>query len=259
MVEVCSLASGSNGNSFFIKTGDDVFLVDAGISCKQVCLRLEQLRVRPDAVKGIFITHEHSDHTRGLRVFLKKYPVPVYVTTDTYRQLPDICNYSNLHFIKSKDEVAINKTLIRSLPKSHDAVDPCLFSFYFGGKKISVITDAGSICHNVVEAVQDADVLFLETNYDEQMLWDGEYPYNLKQRIAGDFGHLANDLAGTLVLNHAPVKLQHVFLSHLSENNNTPEKALTTFCSIIKNNDALQKVDTIVASRYQVSPKVILQ
>jgi len=261
MIELCSLSSGSNGNAFFIRTGTDVFLVDAGISCKQICLRLQQVRSHVKEIKGIFITHEHSDHIRGLEVLLKKFPMPVYMTEKTYNNSFLPIDEKNLCFITSKDTITIGNTEIQSLPKSHDAADPALFCFYYGGKKISIITDIGYACANVQEAVQDAHVVFLESNYDEEMLKNGFYPPFLKKRIAGKHGHLSNVMAGDVILNHAGWQLEYVFLSHLSENNNTPGLAMDTFQISIKERDDLEHLQTrtILTSRYEVSPVVRME
>lgn len=258
MIEVCSLSSGSNGNAIFVKTGGNAFLVDAGISCRQICLRLEQIQEDMNDIKGIFITHEHSDHVKGLSVFLKRFPMPVYVTEKTYKRINISIDASYLHFINSNDLITIDETTIQSLPKYHDAVEPTLFCFYYKNKKISIVTDVGKACEKVIEAVRDAHIVFLESNYDENMLWEGFYPFYLKKRIAGDFGHLSNAHAGSLILDHASPHLEYVFLSHLSENNNTPEMALNTFQSIIKERDDLSRVNTILTSRHGVSPRIRL-
>lgn len=256
MIKVCSLSSGSNGNAIFIKTGADCFLVDAGISCKQICLRLQQIESHMSHVKGIFITHEHSDHIRGLDVLLRKHPTPVYLTEETYENMPTIIDDELLHFIGPKDRITINETVIQALPKSHDAVEPLLFCFYYKGKKISVITDAGYGCDNVIAALREAHIVFLESNYDEEMLRTGFYPPYLKKRIAGSSGHLSNVTAGSLIRDHASPYLEYVFLSHLSENNNTPCLALETFLSIVKERDELKNLDTILTSRYAISKVV---
>jgi phosphoribosyl 1,2-cyclic phosphodiesterase len=256
MIEVCGLASGSNGNAFFIRTGADCFLVDAGISCKQICLRLQQIQHHIDEIKGIFITHEHSDHVRGLRVLLNKFPIPVYITKKTYKRLPDVIDEGQLHFIRSNDRISVNNTVIQSLPKNHDAVDPTLFSFYYKDKKISVVSDIGYACENVIEAIKDANIICLESNYDDTMLLEGEYPYFLKQRVAGEYGHLSNEMAGELILNHASPHLEYVLLSHLSENNNTPDIALQTFQSAVKERQDLGHLQTILTSRSSISPLV---
>lgn len=259
MIEVCGLASGSNGNAFFIKTGANCFLVDAGISCRQICLRLQQIGHHIDEIKGIFITHEHSDHIRGLRVLLNRFPVPVYITKKTYNKFPEAIDDRYLHFIESNDSITINNTVIQSLPKSHDAVDPSLFSFCFKNRKVSVVTDVGHVCDNVINAVQDSHILFLESNYDETMLWEGYYPYSLKQRVAGEYGHLSNAMAGDLILNHARQGLEYVFLSHLSENNNTPDIAMDTFQATIKKRNDLQHLQAILTSRHGISPVVEIE
>jgi phosphoribosyl 1,2-cyclic phosphodiesterase len=256
MIEVCGLASGSNGNAFFIRTGADCYLVDAGISCRQICLRLQQIQHHIDEINAIFITHEHSDHVRGLRVLLNKFSIPVYITEKTYRCLSHEIDDSQLHFIQSDTSTTINQTVIRSLPKNHDAVDPSLFIFYYKNKKISVITDSGQGCGNVIEAIKDANIVFLESNYDDTMLWEGFYPYSLKKRVAGEYGHLSNTAAGELILNHASPQLEYVLLSHLSENNNTPDIALQTFQSVIKERRDLRHLQTIVTSRSGISPVI---
>jgi len=259
MLELCSLASGSNGNCFYIKTGDECFLVDAGISRRQICMRLRAIGSDIENICGIFITHEHSDHIRGLRVLMNHHPTPVYITEQTYRRSGVFIAEDHLKFISSNDLLQINGTGIRSLPKSHDAVDPSLFCFYYKGKKVSVITDAGYACRNVIEAVRDAHVLFLETNYDDDMLEEGYYPYYLKERIRGKAGHMSNLHAAQLVIDHSGPQLSHVFLSHLSENNNSPQAALNTFLNAVKKRKDLAHLQTVVTSRYDVSAVVRLE
>jgi phosphoribosyl 1,2-cyclic phosphodiesterase len=256
MIEVCSLSSGSNGNCFYIRTGTDSFLVDAGISCRQVCQRLRCIGSDIENISAIFITHEHSDHTRGLRVLLKRFHIPVYITGKTYFRSRLEIDESCFRFFEANDRISINGTSVQSLSKSHDAIDPILFCFFYKGKKISIVTDIGHACENVVAAVRDAHILFLETNYDDVMLWQGYYPYYLKQRISGNHGHLSNVHAAELIARHASSQLTHVFLSHLSENNNTPEIALETFSSILKEREDLKHLNTLLTSRHEVSPLV---
>lgn len=259
MIEVCSLSSGSNGNCFYVRTGEERFLVDAGISCKQIRMRLNQVGTDISQITGIFITHEHSDHVRGLRVLLKQHPVPVYVTDKTYSRIDVDIDISLLRLIQSDDHISINGTLIRSLPKSHDAVDPALFCFHYSGRKIAVVTDAGHACANVIEAVKDADILFLESNYDDHMLQNGFYPYYLKTRIAGQQGHLSNTHAAELIKCHGSSRLTHLFLSHLSENNNRPELALQAFLPVIEQRQDLRKLKVLLTSRTNVSAIVKIE
>lgn len=254
MIEVCSLSSGSNGNCFYVRTGEERFLVDAGISCKQIRLRLDQVGSAVHEITGIFITHEHSDHVRGLRVLLKQHPVPVYITEQTYSRIGLDIDYSLLRLISSRDNVSVNGTMIKSLPKSHDAVDPALFCFYYRDRKVSVVTDAGHACENVIEAVRDADIVFLESNYDDHMLMNGFYPYYLKIRISGEHGHLSNHHAAELIKQHGSSRLTHLFLSHLSENNNRPQLALQAFLPVIEQRLDLRELKVLLTSRTEVSP-----
>lgn len=259
MIKVCSLASGSNGNAFYIKTGNTAFLVDAGVSRKQLFQRLTQIGSHISEIQGIFITHEHTDHTRGLDVLLRKHPTPVYVSKKTYDEIPLDIHRELLNIIRTNSTIDISGVKIQSLSKSHDAADPTLFCFYYNGIKISVITDAGYGCDNIAQAIKDTDVLFLETNYDEEMLRSGYYPPQLKRRIASKHGHLSNSDAARLVVKYATPNLRYFFLSHLSENNNTPRLALETVQSILKHREDLSHLETILTSRHDVSPVVELK
>ncbi len=253
MIEVCSLSSGSKGNCFFIKTGNDAFLVDAGISSRQICRRLETIGHHISEIKGIFITHEHTDHICGIEVLLKRHQIPVYINWRTLQystvKIPDPL----IRYLNANERVMVGDALVETRRKRHDAADPCLFSFYFRGNKISVITDLGIPCENVVHAIRHSNILFIETNHDESMLKNGPYPYYLKQRILSEEGHLSNSQAGILVRDNASPNLEYVFLSHISETNNTPRLALETFTSFMKENPAIKEARTIVTDRFTVS------
>jgi phosphoribosyl 1,2-cyclic phosphodiesterase len=253
MIEACSLSSGSWGNAFFIRTGDRAFLVDTGISCKQILLRLQAVGHTAAEIGGIFITHEHVDHIRGLRVLLKRFPIPVYITRRTYSRSGLALDPSLLRWIGADDRISIGDTVVESRSKSHDAADPCLFTFYYRSRKISIITDVGQPCGNVIDAVRDADIIFLESNHDEEMLKNGPYPYYLKSRISGEMGHLSNRQAASLIRDYASPNLEHVFLAHLSEINNTPEIACQSFQTITAANEYLKGITPILTSRHGVS------
>ena len=253
MIKLCSLSSGSNGNAIYIKTGTDSFIVDAGISRRQLCLRLDEINAHVSEITGIFITHEHTDHVRGLEILLKHSPVPIYITEKTYKNLSLEIDEKYLNFIEQDNRIKINDTEIECLSKCHDAVDPALFCFHYKGKKISVITDAGHGCENVIKSIRDSHVIFLESNYDEEMLRTGFYPAHLKKRIAGLEGHLSNVTAGSLIREHASPFLEYVFLSHISENNNTPTLAIQTFLDIVKERDDLRGMNTLLTSRHGIS------
>ena len=228
MLEICAIASGSNGNCYYIGNDKDAVLIDAGISCRQILKRMESRGLNPQKIKAIFISHEHSDHLRGARVTAKKLRVPVYMTSQTY-----VAAYNNLkpdypRFFKAGESVAVGEFTIYSFIKQHDASEPCSFRVEHAGKNIGVFTDIGAPCENVKMHLQLCDALFLETNYDEMMLRDGKYPYYLKQRIASAHGHLSNLQALQLLQECAGLNLRYVYLSHLSAENNTPELAFET-------------------------------
>lgn len=225
MLEICAIASGSNGNCYYIGNKKDAVLIDAGISCKQILFRMKEKKLDPVKIKAVFISHEHSDHMRGARVLAKRLNVPVFVTAKTY-----YAAYKNMRpdypkFFEPDTEITIGEFSVFSFLKNHDAAEPCSFRIEYAGKNIGVFTDIGEPCENVRSHLEKCHALFLETNYDEKMLWEGHYPYFLKQRIASEYGHLSNRQAFQLLLNHAGEHLKCVFLSHLSKENNSPEIA----------------------------------
>ena len=225
MLEICAIASGSNGNCYYIGNETHAVLVDAGISCKQIVQRMKDRNLNPLKVKAVFITHEHSDHLSGARVFGNRLNVPIYITPKTYygaykNQRPDYPKFFNPGEIIKVGDFAIHSFL-----KNHDASEPCSFRVQHAGKNIGVFTDIGEACENVTQHLKMCDGLFLETNYDETMLWNGSYPWFLKQRVASTVGHLSNRQASDLLHSHAGEHLKCVFLSHLSKENNTHEIA----------------------------------
>jgi len=225
MIEICAIASGSNGNCYYIGNETHAVLVDAGISCKQIVQRMKDRNLNPLKVKAVFITHEHSDHLSGARVFGNRLHVPIYMTPKTYygaykNQRPDYPKFFNPGEI-----INVGDFEVHSFLKNHDASEPCSFRVQHGGKNIGVFTDIGEACENVTQHLKMCDGLFLETNYDETMLWNGSYPWFLKQRVASSVGHLSNRQASDLLHSHAGEHLKCVFLSHLSKENNTHEIA----------------------------------
>ncbi len=223
MIRYCALASGSNGNSYYIAKGNTAILVDVGINNKHLHLRMASLGINPASIDAIFITHEHTDHICGLAVFAKRYQIPVYLTVGTYEssriQLPEYL----LHFIKADSIVNVGDLSVYGIPKYHDAKEPCSFMVTDGEINISVLTDIGRICANVMKAIEISDVLFLESNFDEDMLQNGRYPYYLKNRIRGGEGHLSNRISMDAFLAHRSSRMKHLILGHLSGENNRVE------------------------------------
>jgi len=225
MLEICAIASGSNGNCYYIGNQSNAVLIDAGISYKQIVQRMKDRNLNPLKVKAVFITHEHSDHLSGARVFGNRLHVPIYMTPKTYygaykNQRPDYPRFFNPGEI-----INVGDFEIHSFLKNHDASEPCSFRVQHGGKNIGVFTDIGEACENVTQHLKLCDGLFLETNYDEKMLWEGSYPWFLKKRVASDVGHLSNKQAFDLLHSHSGENLKCVFLSHISKENNSPEIA----------------------------------
>lgn len=232
MLEICAIASGSNGNCYYIGNGKDAILIDAGISYKQIISRMMSKNLDPAKLRALFISHEHSDHMRGARVLSKKLDIQIWLTSGTFTN-----TYNNLlpchpHFFTPGSVITVEDFKIHTFLKNHDAAEPCSFRVEYRGKSIGVFTDIGEPCDNVLTHIKQCDALFLESNYDEKMLMEGSYPYYLKQRIASSRGHLSNLQALQLLEKYAWKDLRCVFLSHLSAENNCPELALAAMNSL---------------------------
>ena len=232
MVELCALASGSNGNCYYIGTEDEAILIDVGVSRKQVMLRMQEKGLDSKKIKGIFISHEHADHTRGVKILGKYLNIPVYMTKGTFENTWNPNRPGAYGLFIPGESLQLGKFTIHPFLKKHDAANPCSFRVEVNGKNIGVMTDIGEVCENVSYHFSLCDAVFLESNYDKTMLIEGNYPYHLKQRVLSSVGHLSNEQAFELAKNHASPKLQHIILSHLSGENNTPEIAFNTFKSL---------------------------
>jgi phosphoribosyl 1,2-cyclic phosphodiesterase len=232
MLTLCAIASGSNGNCYYIGNDHEAILVDAGITARQTIGRMHRQNLDPAKIKAIFISHEHADHVRGARVLSKKLCVPVYITSRTYSAMYDHHRPMAPRFFEPGAEIPVGSFRIYPFLKHHDAAQPCSFRVDYDGIHTGVFTDIGSVCDNVISHLSQCHALFLETNYDEKMLWDGRYPWPLKRRIASDHGHLSNDQAFEMLINHSGDQLHTVFLSHLSAENNTPDKAIDRFAEL---------------------------
>jgi len=233
-MEICALASGSSGNCFYLgNRKDSGILIDAGITCKQIVERLAKIGKKPDKIKAIFITHEHSDHIRGADVFARNFRVPIFATKKTIKGRFLCSNENLINPIKNNETLQAAGLQIEAFSKSHLAEDPVSYNI-INHKRVSVITDVGHACKNVISNVADSDFLFLESNYDELMLKNSFYPPHTKAWIKSDEGHLSNTQAGLCVLEHGSKKLKNVVLSHISINNNTENIAFNTFSSLIK-------------------------
>jgi phosphoribosyl 1,2-cyclic phosphodiesterase len=245
---ISSLNSGSNGNCYYIGNGNDAVLIDAGISCKETEKRMKRIGLDISSVKAIFVSHEHADHINGIRVLSRKYQLPVYITASTLRSAGFLVEKTLLRSFNPASPVSIGNLKVEAFSKSHDASDPHSFVVSGEGVNIGVFTDIGNCCKNVISYFSQCDAAFLESNYCEDMLMNGNYPYVLKKRISSDNGHLSNTQALDLFTRHRSTSLRHLILAHLSKNNNTPELVDRLF------RQHAGSTTITVASRYEETP-----
>ena len=242
---ITSLNSGSNGNCYYVGNENEAVLIDAGISCRETEKRLKRLKLSIQNVKAIFVSHEHSDHIKGVETLGKKYQLPVYITPATLKHSGLALEKNLIKNFRAGDIVSIGDLSIIPFPKFHDASDPYSFIIECNKIKVGVFTDIGLPCKHVIKHFKQCHAAFLETNYDETMLQEGNYPYHLKKRISGGLGHLSNKQALELFIKYKPAFMSHLFLSHLSENNNNAEVVQNLF------NAYADGVEIIIASRYE--------
>lgn len=244
---IASLNSGSNGNCYYVGTTTDAVLIDAGISCKETEKRMQRLNLSMSKVRAIFITHEHIDHIKGVEVLSRRYDLPVYITAGTLgnsHMRPDV---QRTRSFKAHEPVSIGDMKVTGFPKWHDAADPHSFVIDIDTVRIGVFTDIGAPCEHLAQYFSGCHAAFLEANYDDEMLENGRYPFHLKKRIKGDHGHLSNAQAVELFVQHKASHLTHLFLAHLSKDNNHPDVALNAFLH------HAGKTSVSVASRYNES------
>ena len=238
MLNFCSLYSGSSGNSLFVETENTKVLIDCGVSSKKVEEGLKSLDVEPSSIDAILITHEHSDHVKGLGTFSKKFNVPIFAnqeTLDNMEQQTVKINNKNINTFKVYDKFYIEDLEINPFSISHDAANPCGFNIFKDNKKISIATDIGNMDAKTIKNLEDSIFVLLEANYDPDILKCSPYPYLLKRRIAGPTGHLPNEQAGKTISHLINSGLQSAMLGHLSKENNFPELAYKTVAEEIMN------------------------
>ncbi len=235
MAKIYPLFSGSSGNSYFLGRQEQGILIDAGKSAKQLGLALQNCQIDPLAVKGIIITHEHSDHVSGLRVFATKYQIPVFASKGTIKALEN-ANIANgaykIHEIEQNLQIA--DMTIKHFNTSHDCAQSIGFNILTDDdKRICFATDLGVITDEVEENMYDCSLAVIESNHDENMLKVGKYPFMLKKRILSDIGHLSNRACAEFLIRLHKNNTKKFLLAHLSGENNTPQVAFeTAVCSM---------------------------
>jgi phosphoribosyl 1,2-cyclic phosphodiesterase len=242
---IASLNSGSNGNCYYVGNSHEAILVDAGISCRETERRMQRLGLSMQTVKAIFVSHEHTDHISGIPVLAKKYRLPVYITDATLYHGRLTIHKEQVIGFKPYEPVQIGNLAVQAFPKKHDAAEPHSFIVNGNNVNIGIFTDIGSPCDHVIMHFKQCHAAFLEANYDEEMLEKGSYPRHLKNRIRGDHGHLSNKQALEVFTKHKPAYMSHLFLSHLSKDNNSPQLVQQLFSANAGN------TQIIVASRFE--------
>lgn len=221
-LQLSSLNSGSNGNCYYIGNDEDAVLVDAGISCRETERRMHRLGLDLKKIRAILISHEHTDHTRGVEVLSRKHRIPVFITDATCRKGRLRIEAGLKRHFTTGQILEIGSLKVEPFAKWHDAVEPHSFTVSGGGYTAGVFTDIGTACRQVSHYLARCHAAFLESNYDEGMLERGRYPLYLKRRIRGAEGHLSNLQALELFLSHRSPSMQLLILSHLSAENNHP-------------------------------------
>lgn len=241
-MRLCSIASGSSGNCIYVGSDCAHVLIDAGISGRRVEAGLNSLELTGRDLDGILITHEHSDHIKGLGVIARKYGIPIYATGGTVDAMVRSGSLGKIpegifREIREDEPFLIKDLVVNPFTIPHDAAQPVGYRLECGEHSVGIATDLGKYNEYIIENLQNLDALLLEANHDIRMLQVGRYPYYLKQRIMGDRGHLSNENAGQLLCRLLHDNLKAVFLGHLSKENNYEELAYETVCSEVTMGD----------------------
>lgn len=265
-MEFYSIASGSSGNAIYAGTDKSGLLIDVGISGKRIEAGLNLYGHTGRDIAGILITHEHSDHISGLGVMARKYNIPIYATAPTLKKLRRMGSVGAIeptlwHEIKADEDFVIDDMTIHPFSVSHDALCPVAYRVSSSDKSVAVCTDLGYYDEYIENNLKGLDALLVEANHDIRMLQAGSYPYQLKCRILGDMGHLSNEAGGKLLSSVLHDDIKHVFLGHLSKENNYPDLAYEAVCAEITMSDTPytgKDFKITVASREEVSELVSL-
>ena len=221
-----SLGSGSKGNATLVDSGETIILVDCGFTLRTLSSRLKVLGVGEESVSAIIVTHEHSDHWKGVKAFSERYHTPVYLSAGCFRAVELTEGADRFNIIDCHKPFAVGDLTILPVPVPHDAKEPIQYVIRSVDCKLGVLTDLGHYTPHVVSTFSHCDGLILECNYDEKMLLSGPYPKFLKQRVGGDYGHLSNRQAGQLLSKMELANLQILVLGHISESNNYHEAVM---------------------------------
>lgn len=245
------LSSGSKGNTTFISTNETKILIDCGNTCKYVCEKLKSININPNELDAIFITHTHKDHISGLKVFLHKYNIKVYLTEKMLSDLPYVENYELIN----TDAILIKDMKIEMIKTSHDAPDARGYIINSNNKSIVYITDTGYINNKYHSMLEDKDVYIFESNHDVELLNNSSYPFALRKRILSDKGHLSNHDSSMYLSKFIGNNTKYILLAHLSEENNTPLLAYNTLIDKLKETN--KEVNNIIIAKQNEETELI--
>lgn len=261
-MKLCTLVSGSSGNSTYISDGTTSVLVDAGVPGKRIECELSAIGVEPGSIDAVLVTHEHIDHVAGVGVIARRYHIPVYANRGTMLAMTaagilDRIMPEDLLVFENNTDFICGTLRVRPFSIPHDAADPVGYRFTSGGVSVAVSTDIGEITPCIRENTLGCRAVLLEANHDVVMLKNGPYPYPLKKRILGENGHLSNDNSALFACELAKSGTETIILGHLSKENNTPELALETVTKGLESGGLLQNCRVVLAPRYYHGEPVI--
>ena len=226
-----SLGSGSRGNATLISTTQTTLMVDCGFSVRETCKRLEALDTDPASIDALLVTHEHSDHIKGVAPFARRFGMPVWASRGTAQYFHD--DDIDIGVINVHQVFQVGDIKVEPVPVPHDAREPCQFVFSANDLNFGLLTDVGSMTRHIIESYMDCDAMLLEFNHDEAMLSGSVYPPSVRKRIAGDLGHLSNSQSCRILSELLPGKVRLVVAGHLSESNNSRGEVRSKIDSVI--------------------------
>ncbi len=230
-----SLGSGSRGNATLVEARGTCLMIDCGFSLKETERRLARLARQPQQIDALLVTHEHADHIQGVGRLARRFDIPVWMTygTSLSGPLQSTREDLRLQLFDVNSSFSINGIEVQPFPVPHDANEPCQFVFSDGDSKLALLTDTGSVTPHIVGMLANVDALLLECNHDIDLLWQGSYPQSVKQRIAGDYGHMSNRQAAGLLRQVAGSRLQRVVAMHLSRDNNSHDHVIDELLPVL--------------------------
>lgn len=264
-IQFMSLASGSNGNCYYVSTREGALLIDAGIATRTIRKHLSNHHLELEHVHAILVTHDHADHIKGLPGLGEGLHIPIYATAATHRGIAQ--NYctrqkplnTSAHTFTPGQPLELAGFHIEAFTLPHDSQDCVGYSLKAEGRHLVFMTDLGHIPDHALPYIYTADYLVLEANYDEEMLQGGSYPAYLKARIASPTGHLSNRQAATLLDQHFPPHLRHLWLCHLSRENNCPNRAEECIKTILQQHLHPDETPVIVEALQRTSPSLLYE